>query len=43
MSDWKGMHQGTVAGKGFAKSRKARKTHAQRTSEIASRSSGGKK
>lgn len=35
-----GMHNGTVSGKGFEKSRRNRKTHAERRAEIASRSSG---
>lgn len=37
-----GMHNGTVKGKGFEGSRRARKTHAQRRAEIASRAKGQK-
>lgn len=32
-----GMHNGTVSGKGFEKSRRARKTHAERRAEISAR------
>lgn len=35
-----GMHNGTVSGKGFEKSRRARKSHAERRAGIVSRSSG---
>ena len=36
-----GMHNGTVKGKGFEGSRRNRKSHAERRSEIASPNSGG--
>lgn len=32
-----GMHNGTVSGKGFEKSRRARKSHAERRAEISAR------
>lgn len=32
-----GMHNGTVSGKGFEKSRRARKSHAERRAEISER------
>ncbi len=34
---YKGMHNGTVSGKSFEASRRSRKSHAERRSEIASR------
>ena len=37
-----GMHNGTVKGKGFERSRRERKSHAQRRAEIASREKGKK-
>lgn len=33
--EWKGMHNGTVAGKSFEGSKRARKSHAQRKRDIA--------
>ena len=38
MSTYKGMHNGTVAGKGFEESRRNRKSHAERRSNIVARS-----
>ena len=38
MSPYKGMHNGTVAGKGFEKSRRNRKSHAERRASIVARS-----
>jgi len=35
--EWKGMHGGSVRGKGFEDTRKERKTHSQRKMAIASR------
>ncbi len=39
---WKGMHQGSVSGKGFEKSRRSRKTHAERKAQIIHKNQGGK-
>jgi hypothetical protein len=40
--EWKGKHMGTVKGKSFEWSRRERKTHQERKSEIASRDSNKK-
>ena len=37
-STYKGMHNGTVSGKGFESSRRNRKSHAERRSSIVARS-----
>jgi hypothetical protein len=40
--EWKGMHNGSVAGKGFEKSRRTRKSHSERKAQIIHRSQDGK-
>ncbi len=39
---WKGMHNGSVAGKGFEKSRRNRKSHSERKTQIVHSSQKGK-
>lgn len=36
--DYRGMHNGTVRGKGFEESRRSRKSHAERRAQIIQRS-----